>query len=166
MKLIDEKGKIFGKVNIIDLALILIVLLLVSGVGYKLFLQKNNSALEQPKEEKEAEITFYIKQCIPESKDAIKKGDKLIIENELSEVEVIKVETEDSRVMGINEFGEAVVTTSPLAIDMYVTVRAKVDVSVAGITLNEEKIKVNTDFILETIDFYGGAKVSEISYEK
>ncbi len=166
MKLMDEKGKIFGKVNIIDLALVLIVLLLAAGVGYKLFIQKSNSAMEQPKEEKEAEITFFVKQCIPESKDAIKKGDKLIIGNEISEVEVIEVKAEESRINGISDTGEAVVTTTPLVVDLYITVRARVEVSAAGITLNEEKIKVNTDFILETMDFYGSAKVAEVSCKK
>jgi len=37
MKLINEKGKLFGIINLVDLACILIVLLLVVGVGWNIF---------------------------------------------------------------------------------------------------------------------------------
>ena len=37
MKLVDEKGRLFGKLNLIDLAVIIIVLAVVAAVGMKLF---------------------------------------------------------------------------------------------------------------------------------
>nr|WP_242855604.1 DUF4330 domain-containing protein [Ruminiclostridium josui] len=40
MKLIDEKGRLFGKVNIIDLVVVLLVLLLAAAVGYKVLSPK------------------------------------------------------------------------------------------------------------------------------
>lgn len=48
--LLDKNGKLFGKINIIDLTLLLVILLLISGVAYK-FIQNerkditNNSQL-------------------------------------------------------------------------------------------------------------------------
>ena len=36
MKLIDEKGKIFGKINIIDLFVLLVLLIIIGAAGYKL----------------------------------------------------------------------------------------------------------------------------------
>lgn len=36
MKLVNEKGKLFGIINLVDLACLLILLLVVFGVGYKL----------------------------------------------------------------------------------------------------------------------------------
>ena len=37
MKLIDEKGRLFGKVNLIDLCIVLIVIAGVAAVAMKLF---------------------------------------------------------------------------------------------------------------------------------
>ena len=48
MKLIDEKGKLFGKINVIDFVIVIIVIGLLAGVGYKLFIQDNNGVTEQP----------------------------------------------------------------------------------------------------------------------
>ena len=36
MKLIDEKGKLFGKVNVVDLIVIIIIAGIVGAVGYRL----------------------------------------------------------------------------------------------------------------------------------
>ena len=37
MKIINEKGKLFGVVNIVDLLVLLAVIAVAAGVGYKLF---------------------------------------------------------------------------------------------------------------------------------
>lgn len=42
MKVIDEKGKLFGKINLIDLIVLLAVVIAAVGVGYK-FLKSNDS---------------------------------------------------------------------------------------------------------------------------
>ena len=44
MKIIDEKGRLFGKVNLIDLAVVLILVVAVAAVGMKLFGNKAVSA--------------------------------------------------------------------------------------------------------------------------
>ena len=43
MKIIDEKGRLFGKVNLIDLAVVLVILVAVAAVAMKLF---GNDAVE------------------------------------------------------------------------------------------------------------------------
>ena len=37
MKLINEKGKLFGVINVVDLLVLLAVIAVAAGVGYKLF---------------------------------------------------------------------------------------------------------------------------------
>ena len=34
--LIDEKGRLFGKINIVDFLVVAVILLAIAGVGYKL----------------------------------------------------------------------------------------------------------------------------------
>lgn len=53
MKVIDEKGKMFGKINLIDLLVILVLVLIVAAVGWKLFGSQISQAVDgingQPK---------------------------------------------------------------------------------------------------------------------
>ena len=37
MKIINEKGKLFGVINIVDLLVVLAVIAVAAGIGYKLF---------------------------------------------------------------------------------------------------------------------------------
>lgn len=166
MKLIDEKGKIFGKVNIIDLLIVLIILALVAGVGYKMFFQNNNGVSEQPTEMSEADITFLIKGCLPEAQDALKEGDKLIINNAITDAEITEIDVQENKTTAVTDQGEMIVTQNPLAIDITITVKANVQVSNAGVTLADETMKVNSDFEIETKEFFGNAKIIKVSCEE
>lgn len=53
MKLIDEKGKLFGKLNIIDALVLLVVVLAVALVGFKVW-QNHQEELEQERLKQEA----------------------------------------------------------------------------------------------------------------
>lgn len=44
MKVIDEKGRLFGKINLFDLIVLLALLIAVSAVGYKVISDKMKSA--------------------------------------------------------------------------------------------------------------------------
>lgn len=48
MKVIDEKGRLFGKINIFDLLVILAVVLVVAAVGYKLANKVNDNSAQVP----------------------------------------------------------------------------------------------------------------------
>ncbi len=163
MKVIDEKGKVFGKINIIDMAIILLVVALFAGVGYKLFFQKNNGVSEQPTKKEKVEVSFLVKGCTPEIKDSIKKGDKLIVNNQLSDAEVTAVEVSNSKTTTVDEKGNLSVAENPLVVDLKINVNILGDVSEAGVTFNDEMIKVNADFILETMSFYANAKIIEVA---
>ena len=40
MKIINEKGKLFGIINVVDLLVLVAAIAVVAGVGYKLFAQQ------------------------------------------------------------------------------------------------------------------------------
>lgn len=166
MKLIDEKGKLFGKINVIDFVIVIIVIGLLAGVGYKLFIQDNNGVTEQPTKKEQVKITFMIKGCTPEVQEALKQGDKLIINNEISNVEILNIEVSDNQTTTVNDQGEVIVTTNPTMIDMRITVETEADASKAGVSVNGEMMKVNADFVVETTDFYGNSKIIDVTTEK
>ncbi|WP_427340372.1 DUF4330 domain-containing protein [Caloranaerobacter sp. DY30410] len=70
MKIIDSKGRIFGLINIIDLAVLLIFALLIVGGWYKLFKSKPNVVAEGQKVLVKLEIRNVRKPTV----DGIKEG--------------------------------------------------------------------------------------------
>lgn len=72
MKLIDSKGKVFGLINIIDLAVILIGILLISG-GLKRFKEKPVAI----NEEKEAILSMNVKDVREATVKQMEVGDPL-----------------------------------------------------------------------------------------
>lgn len=48
MKVIDEKGKLFGKINLIDLLVVLVVIAVVAGLFWKLAGDRVTGAITQP----------------------------------------------------------------------------------------------------------------------
>ena len=94
MKIIDEKGKLFGKINVIDFLVLLFFLCLTPMFyfGYKIFNKKppqNTPApivpiIESPKTFIETELNFILNKLEPETARLILKGDREV--NEKGEV--------------------------------------------------------------------------------
>ncbi len=74
MKIINEKGKLFGIINIIDLCVLLVILIAVGAFGYKTFAPKLSSA---PTKTKEMWVTVKFTITNEEALNALKKGDHL-----------------------------------------------------------------------------------------
>lgn len=74
MKIIDEKGKLFGKVNVVDLAVGIIILFLICGIGYKVFFYQSKT--EEVVEEKgTAYITLRATGLVPETENYLREGE-------------------------------------------------------------------------------------------
>ena len=91
MKIIDEKGKLFGRINVIDFMVLLFFLGLTPMFyfGYKIFNKKppQNTpapAIEIPKTFIETELNFILNKLEPETAQLILKGDREV--NEKGEV--------------------------------------------------------------------------------
>lgn len=72
MKWLDEKGRLFGKINLIDLLLVAVILLGAAFAGYK-FLQPESVAIVTEKQP--AQLTIYGNALHPFVVDKIQEGD-------------------------------------------------------------------------------------------
>lgn len=163
MKLIDEKGRLFGKINIIDLVFLILLVVLLCGVSYNLFFKKSNGVSEQPKVKEDVAVEFLIRGLVPEVENGIKIGEKIIVNNQLTDAEVIDVAVNNSKILITDSAGQTSLQETPLQIDIKLTVKMKVDVSDAGYFYNDEKMKVNGDFEIETKEFYSNSKIIAIN---
>jgi hypothetical protein len=69
--LIDEKGKLFGKINILDLMVFVLVLVVIAGVAYKF--TKSNAPTPFTQRDK-IETVFYVEEVPVYSVAAVKQG--------------------------------------------------------------------------------------------
>jgi hypothetical protein len=119
MKIIDEKGKLFGIINIIDLCMLLVVLVL--AIGGVLYFSKERT--KTTVETKDFYLTILCEQHREEVMDAIVVGDRLYYGNQFINAEITDVWSEPAIMDVFLPDGTIVSGQHPLLKDIYVKLR-------------------------------------------
>lgn len=149
MKIIDEKGNLFGKVNIIDILIVLIILGGLIGVNYKLGLVKKLGA--QSGTEQKAIVSLWVKGISPYTVDAIKEGDvvsELKSNNEIGTI--IKKEIKPTKEPASDASGKWITSEVPGKSDVYITIETLSGPINDNLRLGSKDAKVGT-----TLDIKG-----------
>lgn len=139
MKLVDEKGRLFGKINLIDLLVIVLVLAVVAAVGWKLVGKKAAAAVSDDQHE----LTFTV-----------------LFEDQPAEVAQF-AETQVGRqlVNNAKRIPAEITGVSASAIadetrhDLYVTVKATATFSGNVWKVGSQEVRVGYEYILKTSEF-------------
>lgn len=131
--IIDEKGKLFGKINVVDFAVVAVVLLAILGVGFKLI----SSSTTLFKKTEEFQIVFYNEDLPGYVADSINVGDKVkdSVRNTVFG-EVTGKEVTPSVVFAADDRGVLQQTTRPGYVSMKLTVIGKGIYTETGIIIN------------------------------
>jgi hypothetical protein len=139
--IIDDKGKLFGKINIIDLAVIVVVVVAIAGIGYKL--TKSNTIT--PLTKTQTVLMVFEEDERPEFAIApVKKGD--VVNDKLSGITigyVESVETGPSRTYYYNSEGQSVVSSKPGHVSYKITARCSGILTNTGITIGGTEFHIN-----------------------
>ena len=134
MKLIDEKGKIFGKFNVIDLCVVVIVLILAAGTYYKFGVMDKTStaAAMEP-------VTYTVK--INKIRDYVfnnvKEGDTLYDKTSGNAIGTItKIESQQAKDYVTVENGQVKQAPVENRVDVTFTVEAEAVVNDSGYFVN------------------------------
>jgi hypothetical protein len=138
--LIDEKGRLFGKINIVDFIVIAVIVLGIAGVAYK-FISSSTSLF---KKTENIEIVFYNEDLPAYVADAINVGDQVkdSVKNTVFG-KVVAKETDKSVVFAPDAKGELIQTTRPGYVSMKLYVQG-------------EGIFTDTGVIFNNADYYVG----------
>lgn len=165
-KIIDEKGKIFGFINIVDLMVIIVFLGLVAIVAIRIITpQKNAPGTSIIDGKKEAYATLYVQNAVPESLETLKPGDKLVANNNFTTAEVVSVESKPADFITTDAKGNAHSVPHPHWLDLIVVVKDKVDKSSPIIKIGTQDARVNYPIILKTQTFEANAKIRSIEFK-
>lgn len=136
--MIDEKGKLFGFINIIDLVVILLILAVGGAWYYK---------HQQPEQAATHTATVYI-QCpnlLPVVADQIRKGDQLLARGQLQPVVVKSIRMEAARDSDTGPDGQLVIQTHPFRKDVYLTVEGPISYTGGEIYMAGQAIRAGID---------------------
>jgi len=126
MKILHENGKLFGKISMVDILVVIIVIVLIYGV-YSRFandiMPQNNNTTNSNVQEFYYDIE--IKNVIPETGSMIKQGDKVYDKTSGTEIgEVVDVKTNSAKVEFSTNEGKIIETEIKEKIDIIVRVKS------------------------------------------
>jgi len=160
MKLIDEKGKLFGLVNIVDLLVLGVVLLVLGGAAYKF---KGHSVGESA--DKTVKVTVLAPAIRPEMLTNVKVGDKMASGSSFTSVVVKDVKIRPAYMITTDSAGKRVEATDPYLKDLIVTVEGKTAISGATINLGGQEIRRGKDFYIKSLDYEFKGMIMDVVIE-
>lgn len=147
MRIINEKGKLFGLINIIDLTVIVVIILLVGAVGYKVLGSKIQTQNVETKD-----VTFVVKLSLKPQYylDALKEGDKILSGTYETGAYVEKIDSNPGEMTVTTADGNIKYAKHPTLYDFYVKVKLKASVNTAVLKLGVQEIRVGGKYQVKT----------------
>ena len=167
MKLINEKGRLFGIINPVDLVILLVILLAVGGIGWKVL-----GAAESKAETDlvNATVVVHIRGALNEVVEGIEKADPVgqtLLSNNATTQAVIKsVAYTDYVAVGVNDDGQHVTTTDPMRKDIFFTITAPVDRASNAPSIGVQEIRVGATFSVKTKYIHINGTIESIVYDE
>lgn len=147
MKIMDDKGRVFGLVNIVDLIIVLLILLVAAGAYYKMShktVQAKNVTVE---------FQVMLQHIRPDLAQAIKVGDKAVQGGSYTNVTVKDVKIEPGYSINVDARGQRVESVDPYLKDVYVTYEGNTTLTSASITMGGQEIRVGKDYYVKSRDY-------------
>lgn len=166
MKLIDEKGKLFGKLNIVDLVVVVLIAAIAAAVVVRFTSSKlNANGLTPASEDQYCYVTAFASLQVPEVADALKVGDHIAAGGKFTDAEIVDVKVEPAAYIGVNSEGKAVYSEHPLWKDVTVVIKEKIDPSNITIKVGGQEARVGYSYIVKTQTVEANAKIRGIEFK-
>ncbi|PKM49135.1 MAG: hypothetical protein CVV02_17465 [Firmicutes bacterium HGW-Firmicutes-7] len=149
MKLIDNKGKLFGKLHILDIVVVLIFVAVVLGAINK-FSGGNLISFDGGTKEVNAEIWVETIEYRPMYLESLKVGDIIAEDKKYLDGKIVEVEIIDYMVSGINNEGSGVVGPHPFYKKAKVKIEAIIDYKEPIYSFGKQEIREGAGIFLTT----------------
>ncbi len=149
MRFLDDKGRIFGKISIIDFLVIVVLVAAAVWFGYSMF--GKNLQSDVAERQQETEIIVVITGIRTTTAEAISKGGKIFeFKTGACIGEIVEVQTEPAGIWLVEGDGRWVKTESRDRVDAFVKIRGTVRIGENVITMNGVEIRVGGSLNLKT----------------
>lgn len=160
MKIIDEKGKFLGLINIIDLLVLAAVLLVIGGAAYKI--KGQGSAQSTPQTVK---VTVLAPAIRPEMLTNIKVGDKIVSGSSFTNVVVKDFVIKPAYMINADSSGQRVETYDPYMKDVIFTLEGSTVISGGTINLGGQDIRSNKEYYVKSLYYEFKGQVVNVEIE-
>ena len=151
MKIVNEKGKLFGLINIVDLVVLLVVLLLGAALFVKVVLPAASDVLSP---DSEMVVTLRIRGVMDYMKEQvkdIKPGAALVAGSEyVPDTKVLSIVEEPYKAAANTDGGEIKTATDPQKYDLIIKVSAKQGKGNPIYKIGNQEVRVGRGFIFKT----------------
>lgn len=152
MKILDEKGKLFGKVNLIDLIVVLVIVAGVAAVAWKL----GGSAVTEAINSNAATLRYEVV-CANVNPDAAEGavadiGGQLMSNGDLLDGYVTDCIIEPHMETVVDADGNALQVEDPSARDLRFTIETKVSQAANAYAVGSQEVRVGKSHIVKTVD--------------
>lgn len=164
MKIINEKGKLFGLINIVDLIIIIALLAVIGAVGVKLLAKPVGETIS-PKSE--MIVTMRVRGAMLYFTDEIMKiepGEKLVAGNSYVDGEVVSIERVPYEVLTTTDDGRIVKAVDPEREDIIITVKAKENKNSPTLKIGNQDVRIGRSFIFKTQTFEISATIETVTF--
>lgn len=167
MKIVNEKGKLFGLINIVDLFVLLALIAVVAGVGWKLFGPKVAEAVNP---DVTMTSTMRIRGATPFLVSEVERNDQtgksLVSGNDFVAAKITNIKIEDYIQQVTTADGRIVNALDPSKKDIVVTIESKVSKGTATPKIGTQEVRAGRTFIIKTNDFETTANIDSVVIEQ
>ena len=162
MKIINEKGKLFGLINIVDLLVLVAAIAVVAGVGYKLFAPQIKESV-QP----QVELTAIVRVrgatpfLVTEVERNSQVGKQLVSGNSYVNGTIEDMKIEDYAQQVTTADGRIVTAVDPDK-DIVFTIKTTVPKGTATPSIGTQEVRAGRTFIVKTNDFETSGNVDSV----
>lgn len=161
MKWVDEKGKLFGKVNLFDLLVLLALIAAVCGIGLKMIDTREQAAAAS--KTKTWIVTCRVPAVDPAVADAFGRDTKIVfdtVKNVNASIQAVR--SEPASVTNPNADGQAVRSADPYLVDVYVDLKVEDLTNDDMLKIANTAVEVGSELYLKTFYAFGKAMVVDI----
>lgn len=155
--IIDDKGRLFGWINVIDLAILVLIVLVAGGYFYR---QNNEAVTEQPT----VTVKVLCPYLRPEVAEQIHKGDQLLARGQLQPVYVTELTVTKARDTEPDDRGIIILQDHPFRKDVYLTLEGPGTVNGAEVYVAGQQVRAGMDkYIMKTQWFEVEGEILEVT---
>ncbi len=166
MKLINEKGKLFGLINIIDLVILVCVILVLVALVYK-FAAPAATDVIAPKSD--MYVTMRVRGAMDYLDAEVMKlapGTRLIAGSDyIADAEVVSVESLPYLAAVTTADGKVITAEDPQKSDLIITVRAKQNKNDPILKIGTQEIRLGRGFIFKTQTVEVNAIIETVEFD-
>lgn len=163
MKLINEKGKLFGIINVVDLLVLIAAIGVIAGIGYKIF---GTQIAEVTSEQVELVSVMRVRGATRFLTAEVERnpqiGKKIVSGESFTSAEIIDMKIEPYEQQVTTDDGRIVTALDQDKFDLVFTVKTTVAKGTAAPKIGTQEVRAGRTFILKTNDFETTANIDSV----